>query len=65
MIYKEKDGEIIGVVFLYHIFNEMAEIEDKKIKQGNEIVEKREGEQRRANNDIEMNNLDSRLMREI
>jgi len=24
MIYKEKDGEIIGVIFLYHIFNEMA-----------------------------------------
>lgn len=64
MIYKEKDGEIIGVVFLYHIFNEMAEIEDKKIKQGNQIIENRDGEQRRPNNDIEMNNLDSRLMRE-
>jgi hypothetical protein len=35
MIYKENDGEVIGVVLLHHIFNEMAEIEDKKIKQGN------------------------------
>lgn len=29
MVYKGKEAEVVGVVFLYQIFNEMAEIKTK------------------------------------
>ena len=38
MIYKDAGAEVIGVVFLYQIFNEMAEIRDKKIQVTDRII---------------------------
>jgi hypothetical protein len=58
MIYKDAEAEVIGVVFLYQIFNEMAEIRDKKINATNRLIKDKE-----PNNEIEMDTLNKNLLR--
>lgn len=57
MIYKDAGAEVIGVVFLYQIFNEMAEIRDKKINVTNRIINESE-----PNREIEMDTLNRNLL---
>lgn len=38
MIYKGKEAEVVGVIFLYQIFNEMAEIKSKIEKKAENIM---------------------------
>ena len=58
MVYTEANAEIIGVIFLYHIFNEMAEIEEKKNRVNDQIIYDHE-----PNRDIEMDNIRDPLLR--
>ena len=59
MIYKDAGAEVIGVVFLYQIFNEMAEIRDKKIQVTDRIINYGD---REPNQEIEMNTLNKNLL---
>ena len=57
MVYTDANAEIIGVIFLYHIFNEIGELEEKKIKETDLIINEQE-----PNSNIEMDNLRSHLL---
>ena len=57
MIYKDAGAEVIGVVFLYQIFNEMVEIREKKILVTDRIIRDQE-----PNREIEMDTLNKGLL---
>jgi hypothetical protein len=62
MIYKEDTGaEVIGVIFLYHIFEEMAELGHKTIKRTETIM--KEQNLKEENMEVEMDSLDHELLR--